>query len=79
MHDQDTINQFIELRARWVPYAQIADHPGRNEPSTGEIYYPRVMRELKTLGYDGYVGLELRPKTTELAAAIAVNEMDGAW
>lgn len=60
-------------------YAQIADHPGRNEPGTGEIYYPRVMRELKALGYDGYVGLELRPKTTELAAAIAVNKMDAAW
>jgi hypothetical protein len=26
MHDQDTINQFIELRARSVPYAQIAEH-----------------------------------------------------
>jgi hydroxypyruvate isomerase len=60
-------------------YVQIADHPGRNEPGTGEIYYPRVMRELKTLGYTGYVGLELRPKTTELAAAMAVNKMDGAW
>jgi hypothetical protein len=26
MHNQDTINQFVELRARWVPYAQIAEH-----------------------------------------------------
>ena len=26
MHSQDTINQFIELRARSVPYAQIAEH-----------------------------------------------------
>jgi hypothetical protein len=26
MHDQDTINQFVELRARSVPYAQIAEH-----------------------------------------------------
>lgn len=60
-------------------YVQLADHPGRNEPGTGEIYYPRVMRELKTLGYDGYVGLELRPRTTELAAAIAVHKMDAAW
>jgi hydroxypyruvate isomerase len=60
-------------------YAQLADHPGRNEPGTGEIYYPRVMRQLKELGYTGYVGLELRPKTTELAAAIAVNKMDAAW
>jgi len=26
MHDQDTINQFVEFRARSVPYAQIAEH-----------------------------------------------------
>ena len=26
MHSQDTINQFVELRARSVPYAQIAEH-----------------------------------------------------
>ena len=26
MHNQDTINQFIEFRARSVPYAQIAAH-----------------------------------------------------
>jgi hypothetical protein len=26
MHNQDTVNQFIEARARSIPYAQIADH-----------------------------------------------------
>ncbi len=63
-----------------VGYIQLADHPGRNEPGTGEIYYPRVMRQLKELGYTGYVGLELVPKDgNALAAAIAVNKMDAAW
>jgi hydroxypyruvate isomerase len=37
---------------------QVADVPGRMEPGTGEINYARVARELKTLGYDGVVGLE---------------------
>ncbi|HZL88601.1 MAG TPA: TIM barrel protein [Pirellulaceae bacterium] len=61
-------------------YVQIADHPGRNEPGTGEIYYPRVMRQLKDLGYTGYVGLELVPKDgNSLAAALAVKQMDAAW
>jgi hydroxypyruvate isomerase len=61
-------------------YVQIADHPGRHEPGTGEIYYPRVMRQLKELGYTGYVGLELVPKDgNALAAALAVNTMDAAW
>lgn len=59
-----------------IGYLQLADHPGRNEPGTGEINYSRVLREAKELGYSGYVGLELRPKTTELAAAIAVAKAD---
>jgi len=59
-----------------VGYIQIADHPGRNEPGTGEIYYPRVLKEVYDLGYRDYVGLELRPKTTELAAAQAVYKAD---
>jgi hydroxypyruvate isomerase len=61
-------------------YVQLADHPGRNEPGTGEIYYPRVMRQVKELGYSGYVGLELRPRNDDaVAAARAVHLMDAAW
>jgi hydroxypyruvate isomerase len=59
-----------------VGYIQLADHPGRNEPGTGEIHYNRVLKELETLGYRGFVGLELVPKTTELAAAIACAKAD---
>jgi hydroxypyruvate isomerase len=57
-------------------YVQLADHPGRNEPGTGEISYPRVFRQLADLGYKGYVGLELRPKTDERTAARAVWQAD---
>ena len=60
----------------WCGYYQIADHPGRNEPGTGEINYSRVLRQAKELGYHDCIGLELRPKTTELAAAIAVHKAD---
>jgi hydroxypyruvate isomerase len=62
--------------AKRVGYIQLADHPGRNEPGTGEIHYNRVLKELAALGYKGYVGLELVPKTTELAAAIACAKAD---
>lgn len=61
-----------------IGYLQLADHPGRNEPGTGEINYPRVLRAAHELGYRGYVGLECRPKTTELAAAQAVRQAD-SW
>lgn len=59
-----------------VGYLQLADHPGRNEPGTGEIHYNRVLKEAHDLGYTGFVGLELKPKTTELAAAQAVAAAD---
>jgi hydroxypyruvate isomerase len=61
-----------------IGYLQLADHPGRNEPGTGEIHYPRVLRQAYELGYRGYVGMECRPATTELAAAQAVVKAD-AW
>jgi hydroxypyruvate isomerase len=59
-----------------IGYLQLADHPGRHEPGTGEIYYPRVLRQAYELGYRGYVGLECKPATTELAAAQAVAKAD---
>jgi hydroxypyruvate isomerase len=51
-----------------VGYIQVADHPGRHEPGTGEIYYPRVYQELKTLGYTGPIGLECSPSIDETTA-----------
>ncbi|VTR90960.1 Hydroxypyruvate isomerase OS=Isosphaera pallida (strain ATCC 43644 / DSM 9630 / IS1B) GN=Isop_2183 PE=4 SV=1: AP_endonuc_2 [Gemmata massiliana] len=62
--------------ADMVGYIQLADHPGRNEPGTGEIHYPRVLKELKALKYTGYVGLECTPLGTEEAAAQAVYAAD---
>jgi hydroxypyruvate isomerase len=62
--------------ANRIGYIQLADHPGRHEPGTGELHYNRVLKELQALGYRGYVGLELVPQTTELAAAIAVAKAD---
>ena len=59
-----------------VGYLQLADHPGRHEPGTGEIYYPRVLRQAYELGYRGYVGLECVPATDELTAARAVAKAD---
>jgi hydroxypyruvate isomerase len=59
-----------------IGYLQVADHPGRHEPGTGEIFYPRVLRQAYELGYRGYVGLECSPATTELTAAQAVAKAD---
>lgn len=59
-----------------LAYVQLADHPGRNEPGTGEIHYPRVLRQLHDLGYRGHVGLECRPLRSEAEAARAVARAD---
>jgi len=45
-----------------VGYLQLADHPGRNEPGTGEVHYNRVFQEAWRLGYRDYVGLECVPR-----------------
>ena len=59
-----------------VGYLQLADHPGRHEPGTGEIHYPRVLRQAYELGYRYYLGLECTPQGSELAAAQAVAKAD---
>jgi hydroxypyruvate isomerase len=60
----------------YIGYLQLADHPGRNEPGTGEIHYNRVLREAYELGYRGFVGLECRPIGDPIEAAQAVARAD---
>jgi len=45
-----------------IAHIQLADNPGRNEPGTGEIHYPFLFELLDSLGYDGYVGCEYKPR-----------------
>ncbi len=62
----------------FIGYYQIADHPGRHEPSTGEINYAHVLRAIHETGYKGAIGLELSPKSDPAAALRAVREADAA-
>jgi len=64
------------MKAKQIGYLQLADHPGRHEPGTGEIHYNRVLKQAYDLGYRDYVGLECRPKEGELAAAKRVAIAD---
>ena len=59
-----------------IGYYQIADHPGRNEPGTGEINYAHVLRVVHEVGYRGAIGLELSPKTDAAVALDAVRKVD---
>lgn len=59
-----------------IGYVQLADTPGRHEPGTGEVHYPRVLKQLHDLGYRGFLGLECTPARDEVTAARAVNRAD---
>jgi hydroxypyruvate isomerase len=47
-----------------VGHVQIADHPGRHQPGTGEIDFPALFALLDRAGYAGCVGLEYVPTPT---------------
>lgn len=64
------------MAAKQIGYLQLADHPGRNEPGTGEIHYNRVLKEAFDLGYRDFVGLECRPKGDDVVAARRVAAAD---
>jgi hydroxypyruvate isomerase len=62
--------------AKRIGYLQLADHPGRHEPGTGEVHYNRVLKEAHDLGYRDAVGLECRPRDGEVEAARRVAAAD---
>jgi 2-dehydrotetronate isomerase len=45
-----------------VGHIQIASVPARNEPDSGELDYKFVLAQLEELKYEGWIGLEYRPK-----------------
>lgn len=60
-HQQITEGNLIpNIDAAWdeIAYVQVGDHPGRNEPTTGEINYRNVFSHLHEKGYDGVIGME---------------------
>ncbi len=59
-----------------IGYFQLADHPGRHEPGTGEIQYAHVLKLIHDLGYRDPIGLEMSPKDDPVAAFKAVREAD---
>ncbi|ALU39510.1 hydroxypyruvate isomerase [Kocuria flava] len=60
-HAQIGEGNLVELCLAALPHVgeiQVADVPGRCEPGTGEIHYPRVAAALAGAGYSGVVALE---------------------
>ena len=63
----NTVKENIDF----IGHIHIADVPGRHEPGTGEINYVNILRTLKELDYENYVGFEFRStKDAEQTAKI---------
>jgi hydroxypyruvate isomerase len=52
----------IKAHLPQIAHIQLADNPGRNEPGTGEINYRFLFGFLDSIGYDGWIGCEYKPK-----------------
>lgn len=57
---EDTRTVLEEARGL-IGHVHIADAPGRHEPGTGAIDWPRRLAELRESGYSGSLGLEYMP------------------
>jgi len=52
----------IKAHLPQIAHVQLADNPGRNEPGTGEINYRFLFGFIDSIGYDGWIGCEYKPK-----------------
>lgn len=63
-HAQRMEGELAATMSKYLPriaHIQLADNPGRNEPGSGEIYYPFLFRHLDRIGYAGWIGCEYKP------------------
>ncbi|HET7325798.1 MAG TPA: TIM barrel protein [Nocardioidaceae bacterium] len=57
----DDVGKVIADHADRIAHVQVADHPGRNEPGTGDLPLDQHLSALQAAGYTGWVGLEYKP------------------
>ena len=42
----------IKENLKIIGHMQLADNPGRHEPGTGELNYPKIFSEIDSMGYE---------------------------
>jgi hydroxypyruvate isomerase len=67
----NTLREYIDF----IGHIHIADVPGRNEPGTGEINYPNIVKALESLNYKGAIGFELFPLHSSKEAVRAIQAL----
>jgi hydroxypyruvate isomerase len=64
---EDELAATLERLLPRIAHVQLADHPGRHEPGTGEIPFADLIGTLDRLGYAGWVGCEYHPAAGTVA------------
>ena len=59
---QGSLYRWIEHLLPLIGHIQIAAVPTRAEPDEGEIAFDRLIPLIESLGYDGYIGAEYKPR-----------------
>ncbi|KAK7501049.1 hypothetical protein BaRGS_00007534 [Batillaria attramentaria] len=61
------LTQNLKEQLPYIGHIQISQVPDRGEPdASGEICFPYVFSLLEKAGYDGYIGLEYKPRGSTL-------------
>jgi len=75
-HSRGNITHTIKEYFPYIGHIQVAQVPHRNEPDTpGELDYAYVFSVLKQAGYNDYIGLEYKPKTTTVEGLTWINKL----
>jgi len=69
-------NLIPNINKSWeeIGYFQIGDNPGRKEPTTGEINYKNIFKEIKNKKFNGILGMEHGNSRSGKAGELAVIE-----
>jgi hydroxypyruvate isomerase len=73
--EEGNVVEVIRHFHRFFGHVHIADVPGRHEPGTGEINYPRIVKAFREAGYQGVIGLEAFPETDDFQAMARFREV----
>lgn len=66
-----SLEEYFELYSA----VHIGDVPTRQEPGTGEVNFPNIRAKMRDLGFDGEIGLEFSPSTTEAEAMARTRQL----
>jgi hydroxypyruvate isomerase len=68
----------IKSNISFIGHFHVADAPGRHEPGTGNVDYVSIIREINSLDYDGYIGLEYRATVPDEETLVFFKEIENA-